>query len=266
MQEENIRLIDEALEHEPIRNTFRLSWEFIQLNKKFTLISMGIFFVLNFLAASPFLGTLFILFAGVFGILIQIHAGKIFYSTQNIDTYINEIQKSKIDVVVKKHLQTAFGAYLAWIVLLFLVLVVLGIVGSSTGILHEGMNQMDLVVALERLGLPVLLLVLCLFYVQPLVQSNIILARDFKEGFKAVFSIFSVDVWRSAFNKSYFNYVVLFGLVLIAVLFALVAFIMVFIMIPFMNIFVSLLALSTTYIGMVVISIASMMARRLVEK
>ncbi len=265
MQEENLRLVDEALEYAPIKNTFRLAWEFIQINKKFTLTSILVFVVLNLLATAPMVGFIFIILAGVFGFIVQIHVGKIFYTTSTITTYVNEIQESTTEAMSKTSLQPAFGAYLGWIAFIFISLILLSIVGTSMGILHEGMTQTDMLLALANLGVPFLLFALVLSYVQPLVQSNIILAQDFKQGFKAVFSIFSVTVWRSAFKKSYFNYVALLGLVIVVGVFALVAFITLFSMIPLLNILVNIFALAMFYVVMVITAIASMMARRLVE-
>ena len=263
--QDNRRLIDEALEHEPIKNTFRLAWEFIRLNQKFTLIAMGLFIVLNLLGGLPLMGTLFMVFAGVFGMMIQIHVGKMFYGTDKIETYVATIEDNKIENVIKQHIQVAFGAYMGLIVLLLITLVLVGIIGGATGLIHEGMDQMALVMALATLGLPILFISLLLSYVQPLVHSNIVLANDFSEGFKAVFSIFSLDVWRSAFQKPYFNYVAIFGLVLIGVVFAMVAVTTLLMMIPFVNILGNILMMGFMYVFMVIISIGAMMARRLVE-
>ena len=118
--QDNRRLIDEALEHEPIKNTFRLAWEFIRLNQKFTLIAMGLFIVLNLLGGLPLMGTLFMVFAGVFGMMIQIHVGKMFYGTDKIETYVATIEDNKIENVIKQHIQVAFGAYMGLIVLLLI--------------------------------------------------------------------------------------------------------------------------------------------------
>ena len=264
--QDNRRLIDEALESEAVKNTFRLAWEFIRLNQKFTLIAMGLFIVLNLFGGLPLMGTLFMVFAGVFGMMIQIHVGKMFYATHDIDTYVATIEESKIENVIKQHVQVAFGAYMGWIVLLLITLVLVGVIGGATGLIHEGMDQMALVMALATLGLPILLISLLLSYVQPLVHSNIVLANDFSEGFKAVFSIFSLDVWRSAFQKTYFNYVAIFGLVLIGAVFAMVAVSSLLMLIPFVNILGNILMMGCMYVFMVIISIGAMMARRLVEE
>lgn len=264
--QDNRRLIDEALESEPVKNTFRLAWEFIRLNQKFTLIAMGIFIVLNLIGGLfPLIGTLFMVLAGVFGMIIQINAGKMFYGTHDIDTYVATIKENKIENVTKQHLQVAFGAYMGWIVLLLVTLVMVGVIGGTTGLIHEGMDQMEVVMALASLGLPLLFISLLLSYVQPLVHSNIVLAKDFSEGFKAVFSIFSFDVWRSAFQKAYFNYVAIFGLVLVGAIFVIVALTTLLMSIPFLYILGNILMVGVMYIFMVVISVGAMMARRLVE-
>ncbi|HHH55041.1 MAG TPA: hypothetical protein ENK91_15365, partial [Bacteroidetes bacterium] len=108
----NRRLIDEALLDTPIENTLRLAWEFIKLNKKFTFTAMGIFVVLNLLGAIPLLSLVFAVLAAVFGISIQMHVGRTFYGTENIETYIEEIEESRIDNVLTQYSSTAFGVYL----------------------------------------------------------------------------------------------------------------------------------------------------------
>ena len=115
MQESNRRLIDEALDFEPVKNTFRLAWEFIVLNKRFTLIAMGVFIVLNLIGSIPVLSLIFTVFAAVFGIVIQIHSGRTFYATQNIETYVQEIKDSRVEEITSKHLRTGLGIYLGWL-------------------------------------------------------------------------------------------------------------------------------------------------------
>ena len=61
----DFRLIDEALASEPIRNTFRLGWEFITLNQKFTLTAIVIFILLNILGMIPMIALIFMVLSAV---------------------------------------------------------------------------------------------------------------------------------------------------------------------------------------------------------
>ncbi len=262
MREEKKRLIDEALEDEPIKNSFRLGWEFIRLNQKFTLSAMAILIALNLFSMLP-IGSFLILFSGVFGMIIQIHAGRTLYGTHNIDSYINEIEETKLEEITKQYVPVALGGYLAWIVLVLLSFILLGIVGGMSGLISEGMDKADLLNAVITLGFPFLVIALLLSYVQPLVQSNIIVANSFQEGFKAVFSLFSVEVWRSSFNKRYFNYMALFGLLLLGLMFVVSAIMAIVMMVPLLG---NMLSVIIVYFLMVIMAMASMMARRMVER
>lgn len=262
----NARLIDEALVEEPIKNTFRLAWEFIVVNKKFTIMAMLIFIVLNLFAAIPVIALFFVIAAAVFGIMIQMHVGKVFYSAKDIDVYIQDIQASRIGEVLTKYMPSAFGVYLGWIVLILLLLFVFGFIGALTGIFNENMNEQDVVIALTGLALPLILVAFALSYVQPLVHSNIVLANSFGEGFKAVFTLFSKDVWSSAMQKKYFGYIIKVGLVLMALIFSVGLTATFLTMMPLVGLIASMLLLVLMYIFMVFISVMSMMARRMVEE
>ncbi|CAA6807695.1 MAG: Unknown protein [uncultured Sulfurovum sp.] len=266
MQEDNRRLIDEALNFEPVKNTFRLAWEFIILNKKFTSIAIGIFILLNLFAAVPLLSLVFVVLAAVFGVVIQMHVGRTFYATEDIESYVQEIQSSRIEEILSKHVSSAFGVYLGWLLLVFLILILIGFMGAITGLFHEKMTEADVLASLASIGLPLILIAFAFSYVQPLVQSNIVLAKDLKEGFKAVFTLFSKDVWSSAMKKGYFAYVVKVGLVLMAVLFSAGLTATFLTMVPVLGFIASIVLLVFMYVFMIFMSIMSMMARRMVEE
>lgn len=266
MQENNRRLIDEALMNEPIKNTFRLAWEFITLNKNFTAIAMGIFIALNLFATIPLIAFIFMVFAAALGIAIQMHVGRIFYGAKDIGTYVEEIKSSRIDEILSRYMRTAFGVYVGWWVLILLLLFILGFVGAIGGVFHENMNESDVLVAVAGLGLPLILVAFAFSYVQPLVNSNIVLSNSFAEGFKAVFTLFSRDVWSSALGKDYLSYVLKVGLVLMAIIFSIGLVLTFLAMLPVIGLIGNLLLSVLMYIFMVFMSVMSMMARRIVEE
>ena len=264
-QKSDTRLVDEALASEPIKNTFRLGWEFITLNQKFTLTAMIIFVVLNLFGMIPIASLIFMVLSAVFGLVIQIHVGKTFYESQDIKSYIQEIQESRIDTLLTRHVATAFGAYMGWIVLLLLLILLFGFVGGSMGIINEQMNEADLLNALVTLGLPMLLIALVFSYVQPLVQANIIMAQGVQEGFRAVFTLFSSNVWRMAFQSSYFKYVAGFGLAIILLLFFFAFIVGILTAVSGLTIVGNILMVVLMYIFMLIMAVGSMMAKRRVE-
>lgn len=266
MQEDNRRLIDEAIESEPVKNTFRLAWEFLILNKKFTLTGMGIFVVLNVFASIPVVALFFVVFAAVFGVVMQMHIGRTFYGAEDIGTYVADIEKSRIDEVLSKHVSSASGVYLGWIALIILLLFIFGFIGAASGMFHEKMTEADVLVAFSKLGVPLIVTALLIAYVQPLVHSNIVLANNFKEGFKSVFTLFSKDVWSSAMSKSYFFYVVKVGLLLMVVLLSAVFTAEFLSTVPVVGLIVSIIVLALMYVFMMFMSVMSMMARRIVEE
>lgn len=265
MQEENRRLIDEALDFEPVKNTFRLAWEFIILNKNFTLMAMGAFVLLNFLGTLPVIGFILTVFAAAFGIVMQMHVGRTLYGTANIETYVDEIQKSSIKEALSNYLQTAFGIYLSWLVFMLLIIFSFSLLGITTGVFTEDMNENDIVNAFSDLGLPLVIFALLFSYLQPLVHSNIVLSNSGGEGFKAVFTIFTKDVWSSAMQKPYFFYVVKVALIIL-VLLVLVGVIFFALLHPLLGAFSAFFIFMSMYIFMVIMSVTSMMARRIVEE
>ena len=263
MQEDNTRLIDEASGIDPVKNTFRLGWEFIRLNQVFTLTVMGILIVLNFLGMIPVLSLIASMLAGVLGLTLQIYAGRAVYESEDISSYVELIKKSRIDdESLKEHISTAFGAYMGWVVLLLAFVFAASILAVSSGLINEKMTQTDVLLALASIGLPLVIIALILSYVQPLVHSNIVLANDFPEGFKAVFTLFSKDVWSSAMQKSYFSYVAVFGLF---IMLCIIPFAIVFATLG-MGMLLNVFLVIGSYILMIIMSVGAMMARRIIEE
>jgi len=263
MQEDNRRLIDEASEFEPVKNTFRLGWEFIRLNQTFTLTVLAILILLNLLGIIPLLSLIAPMLAGVLSMTLQIYAGRAIYESNEITDYVEFIKSSRIDSEkLKENFSTAFGAYMGWVVLLFAFIFIGLFMAISSGSINENMNETDLLLSLASIGLPLTLIVLVLSYVQPLVHSNIVLSNGFSEGFKSVFTLFSKDVWSSAMQKSYFAYVSIFGLVIMGIL---IPFVALFASVG-MGIVLNIIVVIISYILMIIMSIAAMMARRIVEE
>ena len=265
MQEDNTRLIDEVSDSEAlesVKNTFRLGWEFIRLNQTFTLTILAILILLNLLGIIPLLSLITSMLAGVLGMALQIYAGRAVYESKEITDYVELVKNSRINSEeLKGHFSTAFGAYAGWVVLLFAFIFIGTIIAISSGSINENMNETDLLLSLASIGLPLALVALVLSYVQPLVHSNIVLSNGFSEGFQAVFTLFSRDVWASAMQKSYFAYVSILGLVIMV---AFIPFIALFASVG-MGIVLNIVIVIGSYILMIIMSISAMVARRVVE-
>lgn len=260
MHENNTALLDEALYEEPVKNTFRLSWEFISLNRQFTFTAMSLLLLLNIL--SLFLGVLAMVVSGIFSLTIQIYVAKLIYSSQDIGSFIEESKKSKVESAVSQNASVASGAYLGWITLLIIFLVVLVFTLKTMGLPLENVKTMDdFQPIINAIIFPLIILLLLLTYIHPLVQANINMAKDFREGFLAVFTVFSLTMWRESFQSKYPKYILsLMGIVLVG------AFILAFIIsIPGINLLASFIVVVVMYMYMVMISIAAMMGKRMIE-
>ena len=261
-QTSDVYLIDEALTSEPIRNSFRLGWEFITLNRKFTLTALVIFILLNILGMIPAIALIFMVLSAIFGMAIQIHVGRTFYLADGIKSYIHQIKESSLETILNRHTATASGAYMGWVVLFFILLFFLSIIAGSMGLISENMNESDLINLMLTLGFPLLLVALFISYVQPLVQANIVMSDGFGAGFKAVFTLFSMNLWRSALQKSYFKYVAIFGTVIMLALFLFISVISILITFSGIPLLGNILFMVGIYIFMVMMVIGSMMAKR----
>jgi len=259
MQENHRRLIDEASEVEPVKNTFRLGWEFIRLNQIFTVTALGLIILISFFGIIPQLSLVAPMLVGILGMTLQIYAGRAVYTSKDIISYVELIKKSRIDSQeIKEHFSTAFGAYMGWIIVLFSFIFMVSIMATSLGLIHENMNEDEIRMAYSSsISSPLIVVALVLSYVQPLVHSNIVLSNGFLEGFKAVFTLFSRDVWSSAMKRSYFSYVSIFGLVIMGIFVPFIAL--------FMGIAFNIILLIGFYMLMIIMSISAMLARRVVE-
>ncbi len=259
MQEQRY-LLDEARASEPIKNTLRLTWEFIVLNKKFTLTAMTLLLILNILI--PYLGLLAIVPSSVFSLIIQIYFSKLVYNSQDIEEFIESIKGSKVEEAVSKNAFVAVGAYVAWVVLFVALLFVLGLVVKNSGVHLESIKTVEELMPIAQiLFLPVVILTLFVSYIHPLVLSNIALAEDFKEGFLAPFTIFSPALWRASFKNGYPKYIVMImGLTFLGALL-----LGIFISLPIINIVAGFIFIVVMYGYMVFNSVVAMVARRVVE-
>jgi len=259
MQEVPTRLIDEVVLTEPIKNTFRLAWEFIVLNKNLTFTAMSMLLLLNI--ASIFLGLLAMVLSGVMSMAIQIYVARLIYESQNIETFVEETKKGKLETILSTNIFTATGAYLGTASLFLGILFLLALAVQSMGIDFEKMQLEELMKALEVLILPVIITLLLLSYLHPLVQSNIALAKDFKEGYRAVFTLFTPTLWKQAFQNYYFKYIALMILIIGSG-----AFLLGLVMaLPGINLLANFIFIVLMYLYMVLISVVSMVARRMTE-
>jgi len=262
MQENNMRLIDEAVSFEPVKNTFRLGWEFVTLNKKFTMTVMVVLLLLGLLGHVPVIGFVFSVFSSAFALAIQIYAGRLIYETENIESFVAEVHNADGQNVIERYFAPALGAYLGWMVmaLLFVGIITLAIGSSSINI--SASNNLELLAMLSTVGIPILLVVLVFSYVQPLVQSNIVMANDFKEGFFAVFTVFTADVWNRAMQGTYFKYISVYGVIVLLATFLLAFLFSIFAAIPILNMIIFIIFV---YIFSIMMTVSAVMAKRIVE-
>ena len=260
MQKQRRFLLDEARAQEPIKNTLRLAWEFMILNKQFTLTAMSLLLLLNIL--TMFLGLLAMVLSGIFSLAIQIYFSKLLYYSQDIEEFVEQAKASKVEIAVSKNSFVATGAYFAWSILFLSLIFVLSMVVQSSGVSLENVTTVEELTPIwQILLLPMSILALLISYINPLVQSNIALAQNFKEGFFAPFTIFSPALWRSSFKNGYPKYIVMImGLVFLGALF-----LGIFVSLPFINILASFIVIVVMYGYMILISVVAMMGRRMVE-
>lgn len=263
MYENNLRLIDEAISSEPIKNTFRLGWEFITLNKQFTLTMISVLIVLSYLGMIPTIGFIFTLFFSALSMAIQIYVGRLVYESNNIETFVGEIQHAKGETIIQRYFAPALGAYMGWLVIGLVVLLLLTFMIGMTGVSESTLNSTtELVELFSLIGFPILIIVGLVSYIQPLVQANVVLSNDFKEGFFAVMTLFSIELWRQALQKSYFKYMFWLGLIVLGASLVLGLLFSIFSAIPILNIVVMIIFV---YVLVVFMSVASVMAKRIIE-
>jgi len=260
MHNEKRKLLDEALSHEAIKNTFRLSWEFMVLNRKFTLTAMSMLLLINIL--SPFLGLLSMLLSGVFLMAIQLYIAKSIYGAKSMGEFVAQTQKAKIEKAVEENLLVAFGAYLGETVLLFLFLFLFSMLIQTLGFELEKVKKVeDLVVILKAVAFPLMILLLYVSYMRPLVLAKISMATSLQEGFRAMLTLFSFSLWRSTLGTGYFYYMSR----LLVLIFMGATFLGILLTIPFMSFLAGFIIIAMLYIYSVIFSISAMMGRRVVE-
>lgn len=260
MYENNSRLIDEAIASEPIKNTFRLGWEFLTLNKKFTMSVMLVLLALSLLGLIPIVGFIFSVFSSAFLLAMQIYVGRLVYETEDIELFVSEVHNVEGQNVIERYFSPALGAYLGLMVMLLLFVGVISLMVGDKAV--DVNNYMELSSALSGVWLPMLIVTLLISYVQPLVLSNIVMANDFKDGLLAVFTIFSADVWRAAMTGSYFKYIFVYGLCVLLSFFLFSMVFSVFAVIPILNIITLMVFV---YLLSIMMSVSAVMVRRIVE-
>ena len=258
-----MRLINEALASEPIKNTFRLGWEFITLNRKLTMTLLSTLILLGFLSMLPIVGVVFTVFSSVLSQSIQIYLGRLVYNSENIEAFVSDIEQVEGETIVKHHFSTAMGAYLGWMVIASIFLLLFGVVAGSMGVTESMIyDERALIGILFSMALPLIFIVMILSYLQPLVQSNVILSNGFNEGFLAVLTIFSPDLWKRAFQWSYFRYVSLFGILFLMMIFLFGMVLSQVMQVAVLNILVMVMAF---YVMSMILTVSSMMARSTIE-
>ncbi len=268
------RLPDEA-RSQPVKNAFRLGLEFMDRNRMLAAMTMGLFFLLTLLEMIPLLGLVASVALGVFAQSVQIYVGRTFANAENIESFVREAEKTTLKNFLTRYQAPAFGAWLGWIALsvLFMVLFLLflGMSGTELSGFDETSLQNEeqvyaLLVSFVGAGTPVLLLSLVLAYVYPIAQGRVIMSESFGEAFKAVFSIFTPSVWASAMRGEYFSFVFFFSLALIGIVFLVFATMMLLMLIPFLGtVLIIVWMIFLIYAFMLILGIANVMAKKIAE-
>jgi hypothetical protein len=222
------KIVDQALAH-PIKYTLMLTKEVFALNKGLFLGITAIVILLSLLSNIPLLGLVASVLSGILMFALFFFVGKVFYEAADMDAFVETIRTTTISKLWSNYWKPSFGAYLGWVLIILLFLVIAGVIVGITGagdkfmMASQSNDPMAMLAILPATILPLLLLAL-LLYVMPLVFANIIKTDNFNDAFKAVFTIFSKDVWRRAFTGAYFKYMTLLGLILIALMILMVVF------------------------------------------
>lgn len=268
------RLLDEARKA-PVKNAFRLGLEFMDRNRALAGMTMGVFFLLTLLEMIPVLGFLATVAVGVFAQAAQIYVGRAFLAAPDIEQYVTEAESATLKTFLTRYRAPAFGAWLGWVTLsiLFVILFILFLVMSGADL--SGLNEAALqdetrvyarIAPVLMSGIPVMLLALLLTYVYPIAQGRVIVSDTFGEAFKAVFSIFTPSVWAASMKGAYFSYVFFFSLALMGIAILVMVTMMLLALIPFLGmvlIFVWMIFL--IYVFILLMGIANTMALAIAE-
>jgi len=154
---------------------------------------------------------------------ILFFVGKTFYQAHTMNEFVEEIRSATLSSVWSRYWNPAMGAYLGWVGIMLIFLIISGIIVNITGgadallSATKSGDPMAMFAILPSIIIPLILFAL-IFYVSPLVIANLLKTDNFNDGFKAVFTLFDRDVWHRAFKGEYFKYMTLLGLVLIALM------------------------------------------------
>lgn len=258
----------------PVKNAFRLGLEFMDRNRSLAAMTMGVLFVLTLLEMIPVLGFLATVAVGVFSQAAQIYVGRAFLSARDIEQYVSEAESTTLKPFLTRYRAPAFGAWLGWVTLsiLFMMLFIVFLVVSGVDLsgLNEALQDETQVYAriapMLMSALPVMLLAMLLMYVYPIAQGRVIVSDTFGEAFKAVFSIFTPSVWAASMKGAYFSYVFFFSLALMGIAILVMGTMMLLALIPFLGmvlIFVWMIFLIYAFI--LVMGIANAMALAIAE-
>jgi hypothetical protein len=274
METEQTRLIDEA-RHEPVKNAFRLGLEFMDRNRLLAAMTMGIFLVLSLLEMVPVLGMAAGIALGVFSQAVQIYVGRTFYDAPDIGAFVSGAESTDLKTFLTRYQGQAFGAWLGWLALSFLFMLLFLVFFFASGVDLTAFEQADvqneaqiyaLLIAVLEAGLPVVLAGLVLSYVYPIAQGRVIRSEGFGEAFKAVFSIFTPTVWAAAMNKAYFTYVFFFSLALMGIGALIMATMMLLMLIPFLGaVLILVWTVFLIYAFMMVLGVANTIAKEIAE-
>ncbi len=212
-------IVDQALAH-PIKYTVMLTKEIFGLNKGLFLGITAIVILLSLLSNIPILGLIASVLSGILMFSLFFFVGKVFYHSKTMDEFVDAIKSMTIANLWKSYWKPSLGAYAGWVILILAIIMLIGLIIGVSGQgsnLAAGMQSNDPTAMLAIMPLMILpfILIALLLYVMPLVFANIIKTDNFNDAFKAVFTIFSKDVWRRAFTGVYFKYMGLLGLLLI---------------------------------------------------
>ncbi|WP_345985887.1 hypothetical protein WCX49_01850 [Sulfurimonas sp. HSL-1656] len=265
------RLVDEA-RREPVKNAFRLGWEFVERNRTLALTTLAAFMLLSLLELIPLLGMVAAVALGVFAQAVQIYIGRTLVNADTIDTFIASAEQTTFAAFMTRYQAPAFGAWLAWFVMgmgLFVLWIVLVFaVGIDPAVLEESAtDEAELIAFMEAMGItviPMLVVGMLIAYVYPIAQGRVILSDTFGEAFKAVFSVFTPAVWQVAAKGEYFRFVFYLGLAFMGIAALLMVVVMLLVLVPFLGpvVMVFLMA-GLFYPAMMILGIANVLALRI---
>ena len=256
MESNGMQLRDEA-RREPVKNAFRVGWEFVEQNMALGWATVAVFVVLSLVEFVPLVGFAATIAVGVFSQSIQIFVGRAFYGAETMEAFVSE----------------ASGAWLGWAAVGFVMLLawmaLVLLLGGDPAALETAGGDEAFETLFQAMGvavLPVILIAMLLSYVYPIVQGRVILSDSFGEAFKAVFSLFSPTVWKHAMTGEYFSFVFFFGLVLIGVALAISLVATLLILVPILGaLAVAVGAMVLLYPFVAVMGVACVLAREIAE-